>query len=678
MTPEEEVKNRTAELFHKALLLTPDRQSAFLAEVCGGNEELFHKVKQLLEAYAGMTTSGTASAASQGPASFTPSPDVLLALSERYKNIEFIGQGGMGLVFRARDREIDKVVALKMLHPALAHDKRVIERFRNEIRLALDITHKNVCRTYGLDRIDGTILISMEYVEGETLRSILNRVKGVSVQQGLAWSLEIGEALGAAHDKKIVHRDLKPENIMIDRTGHVKVMDFGIARSLDTGESSALGTVIGTPHYMSPEQAMGKAVAPTSDIYSLGLILYEIFTGIQRDATHPLPICEVNPNLPKNISRAISKCLAENPQERFQTTIELASVIAHRPEAKRSRAKFSSPLWAVLGVIAFLVALVVTLKYWNPSAQMHVATSFKPSVPPASATLATQPSLGVKEAAVSHSTFGGKDAANIQRSVEAVKPALAKHLSVAARQSVGVIRLDGAWSATFADAISNAALQLNLVQTSEGEVGGNYTTALGGGGNIEGRLNDGVLTFKLIQSLKDCPGIFTGIAKVSGDNGTGTYTGRDCQGDHANGTFTMTKGLQVLNERAQLQQNVGGYLRSKFLTWTVEEAQIVMGTPVAFRNASDEVQNLSDIYTFPDPTAQYRQIELAFDSKTKRLTEVYLLPKGNLAWDQCRQQWGDKFETVANSDRTETRVYKDLRIRVLVGTDNNVIRLEMY
>jgi hypothetical protein len=103
-----------------------------------------------------------------------------------------------------------------------------------------------------------------------------------------------------------------------------------------------------------------------------------------------------------------------------------------------------------------------------------------------------------------------------------------------------------------------------------------------------------------------------------------------------------------------------------------------MGTPVAFRNASDEVQNLSDIYTFSDPTAQYRQIELAFDSKSKRLREVYLYPKTNLTWEQCKQQWGDKFEPVAKSDGTESRVYKDLRIGVVVGTDNKVIRLDLY
>ena len=186
----------------------------------------------------------------------------------------------MGVVFRARDREIDKVVALKLLHPPLASNERMIERFRNEIRLALDITHKNVCRTHALERFNGTIVISMEYVEGETLRSILDRVKGVSAPQGLVWTQEICDALETAHERKIVHRDLKPENIMIDREGHVKVMDFGIARSIEGGEGAS-GTNVGTPQYMSPEQAQGRAVGPASDIYSLGLVLYELFTGVR-------------------------------------------------------------------------------------------------------------------------------------------------------------------------------------------------------------------------------------------------------------------------------------------------------------------------------------------------------------------------------------------------------------
>ncbi len=265
----EERKRRITTLFQDALTRTPNERSAFIAKACAGDEELLRRLNELLDAYAGVETSAQSSDENATPLTFDP--EVLTALSERYEDLTFIGSGGMGIVFRAHDREIDKVVALKILQPSLAKNERMIERFRQEIRLALDITHKNVCRTYALERLNGTLFIAMEYVPGETLRNLLDRVKGVSVPQGLVWAQEICDAL-AAHSQRIIHRDLKPENIMIDRDGHVKVMDFGIARSAEASTLAA-GTIIGTPRYMSPEQAKGAALEPTSDVYSLGLVL---------------------------------------------------------------------------------------------------------------------------------------------------------------------------------------------------------------------------------------------------------------------------------------------------------------------------------------------------------------------------------------------------------------------
>jgi len=245
--------------------------------------------------------------------------EALHALGERYEDIQFVGMGGMGVVFRAIDREINEVVALKILHPSLAMNERAAEKFRSEIRLAREITHKNVCRTYDWHRFGSTLVISMEFVEGETLRFILDRVRGVSVPQGLFWSAEICDALTAAHEHRIVHRDLKPENIMIDVDGHVKVMDFGIARSLDI-TADEQHEAPGTPSYMSPEQKSGKEVGPTTDIYSLGLVLYEMFTGVHRESGDAIPPAGINRYLPPHISDAISKCLEQDPGHRFQST----------------------------------------------------------------------------------------------------------------------------------------------------------------------------------------------------------------------------------------------------------------------------------------------------------------------------------------------------------------------
>jgi serine/threonine protein kinase len=670
MTPEE-IKSRTAELFHEALTRTPDQQSAFLAVACRGDEELFQKVKQLLQAYEDVRTSGVASTPGQGPILPMPDSDALLGLSGRYVDIELIGRGGMGVVFRARDREIDKVVALKMLYPVLAHDERVIERFRNEIRLALDITHKNVCRTYGLDRVNGTILISMEYVEGETLRSTLDRIKGVSVQQGLVWSQEICEALAAAHDKKIVHRDLKPENIMIDRQGHVKVMDFGIARSLEAGEGAS-GTIIGTPQYMSPEQAMGRAIEPTSDIYSLGLVLYELFTGTKRDSEHPVAPREVNPYIPSHIDSAISSCLAEKPKDRPQAVRDVAAAMVDLPQ---KREDYRKPLWAarqgsrhgILTAAVLLAALLIViglaLNYWRPAKTPHAGDATK-SAPVSSAPGIEPPATASR---------------GTPRVAEGLNPAPVKVPPVTTTQSGVRASVDGAWSATFSDAKGSAAMQFNLFQNSEGHVAGTYTTSVGGGGSVTGRVKNDVLTFELTQSLNNCPGIFKGTAKLAEGKGAGTYTGADCLGDRGKGTFTMSKGLQTLFEQEKLRKSLGGYLRSKLGIWTAEDAQNVINAPTAHRFDYDNFHSVvGDIYSYLDPTLQMLKVELSFDSNTKRLKEAYLYPN-RMTWDQCKQLWGEDVEISTNPDGTKLHVYKDpIRIRVNLDKDSNVISLVLY
>ncbi len=350
------------ELFHQALALETQDQAAFLEEACGDDSELFRRVRDLLESYAEVRTRGPAP---EEPRTELLDSDVLLALAQRYERIGLIGEGGMGLVFRAHDRELDKVVALKVLHPAIADDELAIKRFRNEIRLAHEITHKNVCRTYGLERVNGKIFISMEFIDGKTLRTILNCVRGVSVPQGINWTLEISAGLAAAHDKGIVHRDLKPENIMIDHHGSAKVMDFGIARSIEAKDRSA-GTIIGTPGYMSPEQARGKTITPASDIYSLGLLMHELFTGVQWDPQNRTPPSELNPYVPAHISDTILKCVEDDPGRRFQTATELITAVATVGKTESgSTGKWglkARPLrWPAVVISSLLAVLIVSL-----------------------------------------------------------------------------------------------------------------------------------------------------------------------------------------------------------------------------------------------------------------------------------------------------------------------------
>ena len=200
------------------------------------------------------------------------------SFKSRYEILAEAGHGGMGVVYKAKDKVSGDTVALKLLHSEIANQPDLLERFRSELLLARRITHKNVSRVYDLNEFDELTVISMEYVQGENLRDLLRRVEGLSVRHGMKISGQVIAGLEEAHSQGVVHRDLKPANIMIAHDGTVKIMDFGLARSLDADKTRTDG-LVGTPAYMSPEQARGVETDVRSDIYSLGLVLYEMFSG---------------------------------------------------------------------------------------------------------------------------------------------------------------------------------------------------------------------------------------------------------------------------------------------------------------------------------------------------------------------------------------------------------------
>jgi serine/threonine protein kinase len=178
----------------------------------------------------------------------------------RYQIIEELGKGGMGKVYKVLDKEVNAKVALKLIKPEIASDSKTIERFRNELKVARDIAHKNVCRMYDLGKKEGAYYITMEYVPGEDLKSFIRRSGTLSVGKAVAIAGQVCEGLSEAHRLGVVHRDLKPQNIMIDKEGNARIMDFGIARSLSAKGITGSGVMIGTPEYMSPEQAEAKEV----------------------------------------------------------------------------------------------------------------------------------------------------------------------------------------------------------------------------------------------------------------------------------------------------------------------------------------------------------------------------------------------------------------------------------
>jgi serine/threonine protein kinase/tetratricopeptide (TPR) repeat protein len=262
-------------------------------------------------------------------------------LAGRFEVIEEIGTGGMGTVYRVLDRKVGEEMALKVLKPEVAASPAIVERFKNELRLARRISHKNVCRLYELHEEAGTYFITMEYVRGEDLKTRIHRDGRLSARDTLTLACQIAEGLAEAHRLGVIHRDLKPQNIMIDPQGNVRIMDFGIARQLAGPDLTAAGMLVGTPHYMSPEQAAGETVDARTDIYSLGAILFEMVTGQPpfegatglavamkhrtEPARHPR---ELNAEVPEELDRLILKCLAKKREERYQGAGELLSEVA--------------------------------------------------------------------------------------------------------------------------------------------------------------------------------------------------------------------------------------------------------------------------------------------------------------------------------------------------------------
>jgi serine/threonine protein kinase/class 3 adenylate cyclase len=268
------------------------------------------------------------------------------SIPSRYEVLSQVGTGGMGVVYKARDLETDEIVALKILKPEIATDPAVQDNFKRELCLARKITHKNVCRIHDFSRSNGTAYASMEFIEGESLLSRLNRVGALPVDQAFEIALQICAGLREAHAQGIVHRDLKPANIMLDRKGSVKIMDFGVARLIE-GNGPMTGTIVGTPAYMAPEQAEVKPIGPYTDIYALGLVLYEMITGSQAfQGDTPVAVAlkqireypkrprEIVPNLSHPIEAAILKCLQKDPAKRFQSVNDLEVALERAAKAR--------------------------------------------------------------------------------------------------------------------------------------------------------------------------------------------------------------------------------------------------------------------------------------------------------------------------------------------------------
>jgi len=309
-------------------------------------------------------------------------------LGGRYEILALLGQGGMGAVYKARDRELDRLVALKIIRPELTTNPEILRRFKQELILARQVTHRNVIRIFDLGQADGFKFITMEYLDGKDLRAVLKEKGKLSPAEAARIIVQICRALEVAHGEGVVHRDLKPQNIMLDANGRAYVMDFGIARSAHLPGMTQMGALIGTPEYMSPEQAKGEKLDERSDLFSLGVIFYELITGQspfysdtplaslwKRMQEKAKPLCEVDPAIPKPLSDIVAKAMEIEPTDRFASAGEMAQELEFwlNPSAGRTTIIVPAPRtasywkWASAALVLLLIAAVVALRLKEPA-----------------------------------------------------------------------------------------------------------------------------------------------------------------------------------------------------------------------------------------------------------------------------------------------------------------------
>ncbi len=260
-------------------------------------------------------------------------------LAKRYEISGMVGRGGMGIVYRAHDRALDETVALKVLRPDVARTRELQLRFVSEIKLARKVRHRHVCGIHEYGEDGRFHFIVMELVDGVDLRSILRERGAMPPEQACDLAVQIASGLQAIHDAGIVHRDLKTPNIMLDRTGNVRLMDFGIAKQSEAAtDLTATGHIVGTPEYMSPEQAMGQKIDARSDVYALGVVVFELFTGqvpfrgetpvatIMKHIQDPPPFLDAtgHPRLPFPVASILTRALAKAPDDRYATALEMS------------------------------------------------------------------------------------------------------------------------------------------------------------------------------------------------------------------------------------------------------------------------------------------------------------------------------------------------------------------